>query len=395
MHSTTTPRAVRLIAQYFPQLHAIPENDRWWGAGFTDWVNVKRARPLYSGHYQPRVPAGRDYYDQSQLSVVRRQVELAKAHGISAFCHYHYWFDGRSLLSRPTDLFLANKDIDFQFCLAWANETWSRRWDGQDHQILIEQTHPPTKASWGRHFDRLIGAWTDERALRVDGKPVFLIYRPYKIAQLPSMLDYWQERARAHGLDGIHFVCMVQSYFPPWEHLKHFDAAMLFQPFEAAQAIADAAPPTHVPLWRTLGGKVLDRLPFAVRDPIQNITQASTRPRRLDYDATWERILARPTDKHVPVYPGAFVDWDNTARYRRRATIFRGAAPEKLEGYLRRLVDKVAREAIGEPLVFINAWNEWAESAYLEPDERYGLAYLEAVRRALEPDEVIPARVAR
>ena len=372
---------VKLIAQYFPQLHAIPENDEWWGPGFTDWVNVRRARPQIPDHYQPRVPLGKNYYDQSREEVVRWQAELARAHGIYAFCHYHYWFNGKQLLAAPTDTFLAHKDIDLKFCLAWANETWSRRWDGQDHHILIAQTHPPTVESWGRHFDTLIRYWSDERALRIHGKPVFLIYRPARIPQLESMFDYWQTRARRdHGIDGIYFVSMVQREFPPWETLRHFDAAMLFQPFVAMYSLKDPAP--HTPEWRKFAGRALGAMPLAVRDRVQQLSRWQTRPTEVDYDTVWQQIIDQKHGRHLPTFEGAYVDWDNTARYRNRATIFRGATPEKFEAWMRRLIHKVSAGPQSERLVFINAWNEWAESAYLEPDERFGMKYLEALKRA-------------
>ncbi|MGC9022906.1 MAG: glycoside hydrolase family 99-like domain-containing protein, partial [Dissulfurimicrobium sp.] len=186
---------VRPVAFYFPQFHAIPENDEWWGKGFTDWVNVKKARPQFKGHYQPRVPLGGRYYDQSKKDVIAWQIELARSYGLYGFCHYHYWFDGKQLLETPTNIFLESKELDFNFCLAWANETWSRRWDGRDHHILIQQTHIPDKDRWLAHFRYLIRAWSDERAIKIDGKPVFLIYRAHRIENIGEMFDFWREMA--------------------------------------------------------------------------------------------------------------------------------------------------------------------------------------------------------
>ena len=199
-------KRIKLIAMYFPQLHAIPENDEWWGKDFTDWINVKAAKPQFEGHYQPRVPLNSNYYDQSQLETLRWQIDLAKSHGVYGFCHYHYWFDGKQLLETPTNLMLANKDLDMPFCLSWANETWSKRWDGRDHDILIKQTHPPLKQRWKLHFDYLIRAWRDERAICVDGKPVFIIYRPHNIPEIENMLEYWRELAVEHSLKGLYFI---------------------------------------------------------------------------------------------------------------------------------------------------------------------------------------------
>ena len=371
---------VRVIAQYFPQFHAIPENDRWWGQGFTDWVNVRRAAPLFPGHAQPRIPLHGRYYDQSDPQVIRWQIDLARDHGVDAFCHYHYWFDGKQLLERPTNQFLEMRDLRFSFCLAWANETWSRRWDGQDHHILQLQTHTPSKERWEAHFRYLIRAFTDERALRVDGRPVFLIYRPHRIAELRQLLDYWQERARQHGLDGIFFVAMVQHHFPEWEVMRHFDALMLFQPFVCMYTQAN--PPT--PLWDRVSGRVRPLLPSRLDTALHRRLEAYREPTLIDYDEVWRRIVERPVDRAMPVFPGAFVDWDNTPRYGRRAKIFRGASPARFEHWMSRLLAEVKRYPPTSRLVFINAWNEWAEGAHLEPDERHGRGYLEALRRAVD-----------
>lgn len=383
-------RRPKLIALYFPQLHAIPENDAWWGQGFTDWVNVGRAKRLYRGHHQPRVPAGLGVYDQSREDVIRHQIDLAKAHGIYGFSHYHYWFDGKQLLETPTNRFLAARDIDFRFCLNWANETWSRRWDGQDHHILQLQTHPPEKERWELHFQYLIKAWTDPRAICIDGKPLFLIYRPLRIPQLGDMLDYWRTRAHAYGLPGLYFATVQQFHRPPSEVLRHFDALMLFQPFAS---MANTGP-MRVARWR----KALQQLPYALprampkllhralveHTPLSPLVERLTQPVFYDYQRVWRDIISRRDPPGTTIFPGAFVDWDNTARYKRRATILLGASPERFEFWLRRLLGAVTENRPEERLVFINAWNEWAEGAYLEPDERYGLRYLQAVKRAQE-----------
>jgi hypothetical protein len=328
---------VRLFALYFPQLHAIPENDRW----------------------------------------IRRQVEMARAYGLSGFCHYHYWFDGKQLLETPTNLFLQMKDLDFSFCLSWANETWSRRWDGQEHHILQLQTHPPTEAAWGRHFDYLIRAWTDPRHLRIDGKPVFMIYRPDKVERPGEMFDYWQTRARAHGLAGLYFIAVAQYKTPAWETLRHFDALFRFQPAVATTALGEANPPfykRHFPRLRA----AIPR-PLAIR--LQAAIDRMAGYRVLDYDAVWETIINQPVDRALTTFEGAYVDWDNSSRYGRRATVYQGARPERFQYWLQRLADKVhANNRPDERIIFINAWNEWAESAYLEPDERHGDRNLQAVR---------------
>ncbi|MDA8162560.1 MAG: glycoside hydrolase family 99-like domain-containing protein [Desulfobacteraceae bacterium] len=373
---------VRAVAFYFPQFHVINENNEWWGEGFTDWVNVKKARPLFDGHYQPRIPLGRRYYDQSKRDVVAWQVELARTYGLYGFCHYHYWFDGKQLLETPTNIFLESKDLDFKFCLAWANETWSRRWNGKDHHILIRQTHTPDKNRWLAHFRYLIKAWSDERAIRIDGRPVFLIYRPHHIEKIQQMFDFWQELAVREGLKGIYFVAIKQYEFPAPDVLKSFDAVVNFQPFEAVYS-------PDFPLKKVAQQRLMQRfriLPEKVLDFFRAMRYFMFRfPSFYDYEMVWEHILREGTvENGLPAISGAFADWDNTSRYGRRATVFAGASPDRFEFWFRRLVDRVSKRPESERFIFINAWNEWAEGAYLEPDERYGLRYLEALKMSLE-----------
>lgn len=370
----------KFVALYFPQLHPIPENDQWWGEGFTDWVNVKKAQPLFPGHYQPRVPENNYYYDQSQEETIRQQVKLAQEYGIYGFCHYHYWFDGKQLLETPTNIFLKNKDLDIKFCLAWANETWSRRWDGQDHDILQLQTHPPDIDRWSLHFDYLIQAWTDERAIKINGKPVFLIYRPQKIYEIGKMFDYWETRAKEYGLEGIFFVAINQYQLPEKNILQHFDGVMLFQPFYTAFNLKNE----NLSIFKRAFLKLYKHLPLEIKDLLISLQpKASDNSSSItiyDYDEIWENIILNKISSKLPVFEGAFVDWDNTARYGNRATIFKGATPEKFGFWLEKLASKVSKNAENEQLIFINAWNEWAESAYLEPDERFGIKYLDVIK---------------
>ena len=384
---------VKLLAMYFPQLHAIPENDAWWGKGFTDWVNVRKARPQFRGHDQPRVPQGGNYYDQSRKETLAWQIDLARRHGLYGFCHYHYWFDGKQLLETPTNLVMASKEkaFDFPFCLAWANETWSRRWDGRDHHILQEQTHRPDPAVWKAHFEYLFRAWSDERSVRVDGKPVFLVYRAHRIAQIDRMFDLWREEAHRRGLPGLYLVAMKQYEFPVPEVLKHFDATMQFQPFESIYS-----PDFEKPALETSRALAPVRmLPDKVQDALRAIRYRFFSGLTFyDYDMVWKHILKVERDGGIPAFPGAFVDWDNTARYRNRARIFKGASPERFAYWFRQLVEITAQRPDPEHLIFLNAWNEWAESTYLEPDERHGTKYLEAVRDALAATNGAPEAAA-
>jgi hypothetical protein len=389
MHSE---EQVRLIALYFPQFHAIPENDAWWGEGFTDWVNVKRGAPQFRGHYQPRVPLGGRYYDQSDKRTLEWQIDLARRHGVSGFCHYHYWFDGKQLLETPTNIMLESPELDFPFCLAWANETWSRRWDGLDHHILQQQTHHPDKELWARHFDYLFRAWSDKRAIQVDGKPMFQVYRSHRIHQLEQMFDFWRELAHRRGLRGLYLVAMKQYEFPMPELLRHFDATMQFQPFESL-----FSPDFEANLQRTGPvRRVFRRLPKGIVEGLRSLRRTFESGLTFnDYDQVWSHILKMEREGGIPAFPGAFVDWDNTARYGERARIFRGASPERFEFWFRQLVQATARRPAPEQLIFLNAWNEWAEGSYLEPDERLGHAYLEAVQRVMAVQAVPDMGAAR
>jgi len=373
---------VKLIAHYFPQLHRIPENDAWWGEGFTDWTNVARATPLFAGHHQPRRPVG-GMYDQAQLSTIARQVELARSHGVSGFMHYHYWFDGKQLLETPTNLFLDHRELDHEIALCWANETWSRRWDGQDHLILIEQKHPEDRARWALHFDYLMKAFIDPRAVKIDGRPLFAIYRPQKIPSLPQLLDYFRERAHAIGLPGLYLAVIDQSRPGDADTRDVFDAQIRFEPFSTYFELREQERPGK----RTLVRAVRQLLPTAgvnlVQRALDKLDDLVGGPTRLSYERVWEAIDRRALPRDRVVFPGAFVDWDNTARYGRHATVFEGASPRTFERGLRALQAKVSDRPVDQQLVFINAWNEWAEGAHLEPDRRFGRQYLDATRRAL------------
>ena len=373
---------VKLVALYFPQLHTIPENDEWWGKGFTDWVNVRKAKPQFDGHNQPRVPLDDRYYDQSQMETLAWQIGLAKQYGVHGFCHYHYWFDGKQLLETPTNLMLDNKKLDFPFCLAWANETWSRRWVGLEHHILQEQTHRPDNAMWERHFNYLYRAWSDERAIKIDGRPVFLIYRPHRIENIGEMFECWRNLARQRGLPGLYFVAMKQYEYPMPEVLAYFDASMHFQPFEALYS-PDFDNDKRAILPEFIM-RVLRRLP----EPVMAFLRAvrDTRVPALtfyDYEKVWSHMLKVERDGGLPTFPGAFVDWDNTARYGNRARLFNGASPERFAHWFKRLVQVTAQRPANERTIFLNAWNEWAEGTYLEPDARHGYRCLEAVRDGL------------
>ena len=355
------------------------------GSGFTDWDNVKSGSPQYQNHYQPRIPLGKNYYDQSKIETLRWQIELAKKYGVYGFCHYHYWFDGKQLLETPTNLILSNQDIDFPFCLSWANETWSKRWDGRDHHILIKQTHPPTKESWKRHYDYLLKAWTDPRAIKVEGKPVFIIYRPQHINKIDEMLAYWRDLARQDGLLGLFFIYQQQYELPNSNCLQSFDAVFQFQPLEAVNSQSfDKSLIKHSFLF-----KAIRNLPERFQDILRGVRAKFINEITFyDYDKVWNKIVEIRPNRKLTTFPGAYVDWDNASRYKKRATIFSGATPEKFCKWLRILVKSMPLRNLPEDFIFLNAWNEWSEGAYLEPDERYGYEYLEAVKVAVSNNSI-------
>lgn len=354
--------AARVIAFYLPQFHPIPENDEWWGRGFTEWTNVRKAVPQFSGHYQPHVPTDTGYYNLLDPSVQERQIELARAYGISGFCFYFYWFHGRRLLHRPVENWLANPKLDFPFCLCWANESWSRRWDGLGHEVLLEQHHSADDdlafiAEVARYF-------RDPRYIRWDGKPLLIIYRP---SELPSALETsrrWRQWCRDNGIGEIH-LSYTQSFDKVDPAVYGFDSAIEFPPnLSGAANVSDKVRPYH----SNAAVKVYD----------------------------WQALESRSKAYETPPYRlfrGVCPSWDNTARRGSDATIFVNNSPEL---YRRWLANAVAdtRKRFADPekrLIFVNAWNEWAEGAHLEPDERYGHAWLQATRDAVVGEHAGPA----
>ena len=352
---------VRLVAFYLPQFHPIPENDEWWGKGFTEWRSVASARPRFRGHLQPHLPAHLGFYDLRLPETRERQADLARANGISAFCYYHYWFNGRRLLERPFDEVLASGRPEFPFCLCWANEPWTRAWDGRSQDVLVEQTYDADDDR--RHGRWLARAFGDERYLRVDGKPLFLVYRANNLPDSSRTTDIWREEAAREGMGEI-LLCRVESFVDERDDPLRlgFDAAVEFQP-DWANVGAPTRPRRHP-------AEVLQRQP------------GRAALRIYDYRTVVERMLARPEPAYRR-FPCVTPRWDNTPRQGQKGVVLHGSRPELFERWLREVVARKHRSAGGEVVVFVNAWNEWAEGSYLEPDHRYGLGYLEAARRVL------------
>jgi lipopolysaccharide biosynthesis protein len=345
---------VRVIPFYLPQFHPIPENDKWWGPGFTEWTNVTRGRPMFTGHYQPRRPGELGYYDLRVREVRHRQVELARAYGIHGFCYYYYWFSGRRLLERPLDLMLADRNLDFPFCVCWANENWTRRWDGSEQDVLIEQKHLPDDPA--RFIRDLAPVLRDHRYITVNGAPLLLVYRPAIVPDLANVLRVWRHTAEELGVPRLH-LCALKSFGYASGLDDGFDAMVEFPPQSVPDPDVTPQTPGVLPQFK---GKICS-YPDLVR-----------------YSAGLRTGIG------LPVYRGVMPGWDNTARRDVNSHIYDGATPELYEVWLRRLLDYTRRHHQGDHrLLFVNAWNEWAEGTYLEPDEKFGYRFLEATARAV------------
>ena len=362
----TNNQIIRSIAFYLPQYHPIPENDRWWGKGFTEWTNVSKAKPLFPNHYQPHQPADLGFYDLRLPEARQAQADLATMYGIHGFCYYHYWFTGKRLLERPFEDVLASKEPDFPFCLCWANENWTRRWDGKDEDILAGQVY--SEEDDRQHLRYLAQAFQDPRYIRIDGKPLFLVYRASEIPDPLATAKTWRDEAHQLGIGDIHLV-RVESF--PEEHQDPqsigFDACVEFQPD-----------------WGNLGLPLQTGRKWSVRRTLKLAEPAYGNNNIYDYATIVERMLAKPpaTYKRFPCVTPA---WDNAARRKDgNATILHDSTPELYERWLNTVVQRELSNPASDRIVFINAWNEWAEGNHLEPCQKWGHAYLEATQRVLK-----------
>jgi hypothetical protein len=360
----TQPRA-RLVAFYLPQFHPVPENDRWWGTGFTEWTNVAAARPLFRGHHQPHLPGELGFYDLRLAETRAAQAELARSHGIEAFCYWHYWFHGRQLLERPFDEVLRSREPDFPFCLAWANESWTRSWLGRD-DVLVEQTYSGEDDV--AHVRSLLPALADERYLRINNRPLLLVYRP---ADLPdparTTATFRAECVRA-GLPEPWLVGMNGWSKMTDSRTMGFDATLDFEPQLSDLPGAFTKESPRARLKRALRAGVLD--------PRRNV---------YDYADARTRMARRRAALGFPVHPSIFVGWDNTPRRGRHALVVVGSTPERFAAGLASIIEDLADGPIEQRLVFVNAWNEWGEGNHLEPDLAGGRGHLEALRRVVFP----------
>ena len=352
---------VKAIAFYLPQFYPIPENDRWWGEGFTEWNNVRAARPSFSGHYQPHVPTGLGYYDLREREVLQKQTELAKVCGIYGFCFYYYWFSGKVLLDLPIRRMVESGKPDFRFCICWANENWTRRWDGLENDVLIAQSYSPEDdLNFIRRVESIL---LQKNYIRVRGMPLLPVYRPSLLPDSVGTTQRWRDYFRRKGHGELHLVMVRNVHDQTGPQVYGFDATVQLPPHFPTTPIT------------TLNAGKDEKFKGAIYDYIE-----------LRRAALEQLITASSTDK---TYAAVMPSWDNTSRRRSHGVMWANSSPESYYEWLSSPVEHVQKkEQSDERLIFINAWNEWSEGCHLEPDEKYGHAWLNATALALWP----PAR---
>ena len=359
----------RVIAFYLPQFHPIPENDAWWGKGFTEWTNVAKAKPLFKGHYQPHLPADLGFYDLRVAESREAQANLARQHGVSGFCYYHYWFSGKRLLHRPFDEVLRSGRPDFPFCLCWANENWTRIWDGGGSDVLMEQTY--SEEDDLAHIRCLANAFVDPRYIRIENKPLFIIYRAHELPDIQKTTTIWRDECRRLGIGEV-FLCRVDTgtdVLPPNE--VGLDAAVEFQPEFASLGMLLSLRRLRLGQWRW------NDLRFFLRRKLLDDNINVQNYRHL------VSSMRRRIQPNYLRFPCVTPSWDNSPRRRRNPIVFVGSSPELFHQWVVESLVKLMKSRNSHRILFVNAWNEWAEGNYLEPDQRYGSAYLEALREAL------------
>jgi lipopolysaccharide biosynthesis protein len=353
-------RRPRVIAFYLPQFHPIPENDEWWGRGFTEWTNTAKAKPLFRGHYQPHVPADLGFYDLRVPETRKAQAGMARDHGIEAFCYYHYWFAGKRLLERPFNEVLASGEPDYPFCLCWANQTWTGVWHGEPHRILIKQSYPGNEDHL-KHFRLLLRAFSDSRYVTVDGKPLFLIYDPLEIPHIKNVIDLWRDLAHKSGLRGLYLVGF--SWDPTIPLAQHgFDAS-----------VTQRLPP--------LKQKISAKNP--IQWALRTLYLLNGKPTVYAYRKIMFDLLHEQNSK-TEDYPCTIPNWDNTPRSGKKGLVLKDSAPDLFRMHFKNAIQRVRSYPIEHRIIFVKSWNEWAEGNHLEPDLKFGRGYLNVIKEELE-----------
>lgn len=369
----------KIMAMYLPQYHETEDNNKWWGKGFTDWTSVKNAESLFTGHRQPRVPLNSNYYDLSELENIKWQVNLAKQYGIYGFGIYHYWFSTKKqTLTKPAEILLEHKEIDMPYFFGWDNNSWVRTWSKYKHNTnawspkvdgslaedntnngVLAQLDYGEEVDWKIHWNYLNNFFSDPRYIKIDNRPLFIIWNYTDKSRLKLMCEYWRKLAIESGYDGM----FLMNRYNPYDYLEGFDALMTYEPMFSA--------------WQNKN--IVSRVIGKMKS--QFIRQKGLS--LFDYDKVWQSILKNAKEKsNEKILYGAFVSYDDSPRRGKQGKVIKGESPEKFEKYLKQLVD--ISEEQGKTFIFLTAWNEWGEGAYLEPDEDNGLAYLEAVKKVSE-----------
>lgn len=381
----------RIIALYLPQFHPIPENDRWWGPGFTEWTNVAKAKPLFKGHDQPRIPADLGFYDLRLPETREQQAQLAREAGVEGFCYYHYWFGhGRQLLERPFNEVVASGRPDYPFCLCWANHTWSNKtWERksamQKDSLLIEQQYPGEEDDVA-HFHALLPAFRDKRYITVDGKLLFTIYTPYDFPDMSRFLKTWRRLAAENNLPGFHFVGMTPSTMT-FKVMPDGTRKRALPDLKSSADIFNAVLKMGFDAVNSYGKR---RGEMLCEGKIRNLAKTMLRHAgfsvgniRYDYGRTVNHYFA-PEDTWENVYPTIMPQWDRTPRVQSYDGIYVNATPAKFEQHIRHAISLLRNKQDEHKILFLKSWNEWGEGNYVEPDTRYGHGFLNAIRNALK-----------
>lgn len=380
----------RVIALYLPQFHPTPENDRWWGPGFTEWTNVAKAKPLFRGHHQPRIPADLGFYDLRLPETREQQAQLAREAGVEGFCYYHYWFgNGRQLLERPLQEVVASGKPDFPFCICWANHTWSNKtWERksavQKNSVLMEQTYPGTEDDIA-HFNTLLPMFKDRRYMTVDGKLIFAIYDPFGFKNVQQFIATWRRLAEENGLPGFHFIGMTpstltirtapdgtrQRVMPNLESSAEIYRRVLDLGFDAVNSLGKRrGEMLYEGKWKNIAKTVLRHIGFP------------TGSMRYDYERTVRNYFA-PEDTWENVYPSILPQWDRTPRVASMDGVYVNATPEKFENHIRQALSLIKDKQPEHRILFLKSWNEWGEGNYVEPDMEWGHGFIDAIRNAV------------
>lgn len=383
-------KKARVIAYYLPQFHPIPENDKWWGKGFTEWTNVTKAKPLFKGHYQPKLPADLGFYDLRMPEIREAQAQLAREAGIEGFCYWHYWFgNGKRLLERPFNEVLESGKPDFPFCLGWANESWSNSsWHKAkkftEKKILMEQTY--SESDYEVYFYDTLKAFKDKRYIYVDGKPLFVVFSPTGIPDANKFINIWNKLALENGLNGIHFVGISgnlagfktdihgnRNYYIP---KKDESAAPFYNKIHQMGFDAVNSRGTFRAELCTEG-----RLKKAFYSFLRIFLHIDL-VKKFNYKTIIKHLYVRE-DKWENVYPTLLPNWDRSARSGVKADVYYNSTPELFEKHIKNALSMIEEKDDEHKILFLQSWNEWAEGNYVEPDLKYGHGYLNALKKCL------------